>query len=672
MRALHKDHNLPKKPPSALELALRPFKRVAAKMLAFANTLAVQFLLYCFYVFLFQALIAAVRVKEEVYLTKYLLDNIIEEPISTDGDEDNHRQFMSIANFEDSDMFIEHVLLPALVVDGRLDGEFKTPFEMAETMDNLDWSAGMIIKQSRVAGHTANTCRNFESTAMMRWYVNEEYGPCPHANQLWGVDRPLLEACPLSQPHRFGSCLPELSSLGNKVDHLVDKADFGTNWTHPEEPLHAPWKYFTADELGSNPAGQASASTTSSYNTLPNGGFVVVFIPFFSAWQLPDEIADSPAGVMDFRPHAYNVSRGAAEPNFFCMRLSWNGHQVEQFCDPNDEDGRTTGVILERMVQTWTDMKAAQFVDYSTRIISMTVPLRANHAMVKNRLTMILQLTSLGGVLPSFELQSRVDIIDYEWVFSVLYMNGLLVIFFIVNEGIEAYIDGFGNYFTNMWNLMDWSGFLLFFALFVEFHNLRYSLTDSTCNDGAYMCTEVGYHDDWEQFYYTKQAKFFLSLCSTLQMLKVIKFINVFVPKMALATSVLSHGLGDLSMFTFFFLFSIYAFAQMFYIQLGPYLDSYNDMMSAFFSLFRALFSDFDIALIMDNSSDYVNAVLLILYLFAAIFVLLSIFLTILGEHQGHVRDEQREAKKAGTSAPEYGIFSFLAAGMSGEVNGYL
>ena len=50
-----------------------------------------------------------------------------------------------------------------------------------------------------------------------------------------------------------------------------------------------------------------------------------------------------------------------------------NPEQVEQFCDPNDENGRTTGRILERMVQTWTDMKAAQFVDYKTRIISMTV-----------------------------------------------------------------------------------------------------------------------------------------------------------------------------------------------------------------------------------------------------------------------------------------------------------
>ena len=56
-------------------------------------------------------------------------------------------------------------------------------------------------------------------------------------------------------------------------------------------------------------------------------------------------------------------------------------------------------------------------------------------------------------------------------------------------------------------------------------------------------------------------------------MLKLIKFINAFVPKMSLATSVLSHGLGDLVMFTAFFCFTIFAFAQMFYIQLGPYLD---------------------------------------------------------------------------------------------------
>ena len=93
-------------------------------------------------------------------------------------------------------------------------------------------------------------------------------------------------------------------------------------------------------------------------------------------------------------------------------------------------------------------MKSAQFVDYQTRILSFTLPVRANHVQVKNRLTMMLQLTSTGGVLPSFELQSRVDTVDYEYVFTVLVLNLSLVIMFVVNELIEAYDDGFVEYFT--------------------------------------------------------------------------------------------------------------------------------------------------------------------------------------------------------------------------------
>lgn len=39
---------------------------------------------------------------------------------------------MSIANVGDIDLFLMGVLLPALVVDTRMDESFKTPFEMAE------------------------------------------------------------------------------------------------------------------------------------------------------------------------------------------------------------------------------------------------------------------------------------------------------------------------------------------------------------------------------------------------------------------------------------------------------------------------------------------------------------------------------------------------------------
>ena len=51
----------------------------------------------------------------------------------------------------------------------------------------------------------------------------------------------------------------------------------------------------------------------------------------------------------------------------------------------------------------------------------------------------------------------------------------------------------------------------------------------------------------------------------------------------------------------------------------------------------------------------------------AAIFILLSIFLTILGEHQQYVRDEQAAVKAAGNGTPEYGIFSYLFRAVQSE-----
>jgi len=60
----------------------------------------------------------------------------------------------------------------------------------------------------------------------------------------------------------------------------------------------------------------------------------------------------------------------------------------------------------------------------------------------------------------------------------------------------------------------------------------------------------------------------------------------------------------------------------------------------------------------MNNSSGYTNAVLFLVYLFVAVFILLSMFLAILGEAQAQVRTEQEDARETGTAPPEYGVFS--------------
>ena len=130
---------------------------------------------------------------------------------------------------------------------------------------------------------------------------------------------------------------------------------------------------------------------------------------------------------------------------------------------------------------------------------------------------------------------------------------------------------------------------------------------------------------------------------------------------MALATTVLSHGLADLVLFFIFFMYIIFSFSQYFFLQLGPFMEEYNSQLATLLSLFRGLFGDFDIASVMNTSSSWGNAIVLMMYLLGSIFILLSIFLTILGEHQGYVREEEVIARENGTATAEWGVFDARA-----------
>ena len=89
-------------------------------------------------------------------------------------------------------------------------------------------------------------------------------------------------------------CYPELAA-----NEKGDTAPFGRNWTHPDSPLDHPWRYFSAEQLGSNPNGQASANLA-SFRQIEAGGFVALVLPFFSTEYLPEQ-RGTPEQVTDFR-----------------------------------------------------------------------------------------------------------------------------------------------------------------------------------------------------------------------------------------------------------------------------------------------------------------------------------------------------------------------------------
>ena len=206
-----------------------------------------------------------------------------------------------------------------------------------------------------------------------------------------------------------------------------------------------------------------------------------------------------------------------------------------------------------------------------------------------------------------------------------------------------------------MWNVMDWANYLIFFYAWYTLRRYLHEIENAPC---ATLCSTVGYIDEHRITYQLKQGKLYLSLCVCIQLLKIGKFTSAIVPKMGLAPLVLKRALPDLVFFGCVFIISMIAFSTLFYVQLGPVMIEYNDQLASLVSLSRALFGDFDIDLILENSSGYLNSVIFLAYLFIAVFILLSMFFAILGEAQANVRDDQRAQRKKGSIAPEYGVLT--------------
>ena len=90
----------------------------------------------------------------------------------------------------------------------------------------------------------------------------------------------------------------------------------------------------------------------------------------------------------------------------------------------------------------------------------------------------------------------------------------------------------------------------------------------------------MGYYDDWRVMATARTAKIYLSTCVVIQLLKIIKFTNVLIPKMGLMTGVLDAGRMDLLFFGIVFGLSMFAFSNLFYIQIGTVMPDFNDQVA--------------------------------------------------------------------------------------------
>ena len=144
----------------------------------------------------------------------------------------------------------------------------------------------------------------------------------------------------------------------------------------------------------------------------------------------------------------------------------------------------------------------------------ITLPVRANHAGVRMRVSLVLQRTALGGLLPvRYRGPRRRQPHDQGGDVVGAQRHPRSDAFFILVELIEVWEDGVG-YFIIMWNLMDWVCFV-FFLVYYWYQQLDVYLNDASCGDGAIVCEAIGFHDDWRVMGTTKTIKQHIAICAS-------------------------------------------------------------------------------------------------------------------------------------------------------------
>ena len=96
------------------------------------------------------------------------------------------------------------------------------------------------------------------------------------------------------------------------------------------------------------------------------------------------------------------------------------------------------------------------------------------------------------------------------------------VIFFCLLEGVEAMHSGF-SYLNDMWNVMDWVNFLIYFMVYAQLSYTQDAIATSygpSLDCSHYLCSAVGYFDDWKVMTSFRKMKMYLSLCLCIQVLR--------------------------------------------------------------------------------------------------------------------------------------------------------
>lgn len=221
-----------------------------------------------------------------------------------------------------------------------------------------------------------------------------------------------------------------------------------------------------------------------------------------------------------------------------------------------------------------------------------------------------------------------------DWVILfVEFIFYVLVLTYIVVEGKNMWKQGRKKYFGNPWGVMDGMNMIIFCIMIT----LRF-VTMVTMAKLEYNPQAGEYQNFIEAAWVMYQVNNWTSFNCVLCWIKLFKFLKI-SPQMNQLVETIRLSTQDLFGFTILFTIVFMSYAQSFYLAFGMDLEEFSNIMSSVFTLLKMMMGDMDLGAIR-AANKYLGPLLFLSFVFIIFFILMNMFLAIVGEAHEAAKEE--------------------------------
>eukprot|EP00658_Telonema_sp_P-2_P057724 TRINITY_DN4613_c0_g1_i13.p1 TRINITY_DN4613_c0_g1~~TRINITY_DN4613_c0_g1_i13.p1 ORF type:complete len:868 (-),score=250.20 TRINITY_DN4613_c0_g1_i13:104-2707(-) len=332
------------------------------------------------------------------------------------------------------------------------------------------------------------------------------------------------------------------------------------------------------------------------------------------------------------------------QPNQYRWYYKDNVEEAIPYTSPHtsivyDKSGYYMDLPLDEEIMTKAvdELEANEYTGPHTRAVIVTWVLFNVNFNIFNYARVLFEFTPGGLVLPSIQTKSfRMDTYgESKWqirfCFDMLFVYCTLLWIKKIKFNIQdAYLDtaSYLSFFTSFWNWMDVAITVLCLVYIGMEFALAVDPSRSDFNIATTTYKELGRFA--EAFELSIQLNAFAAL---LVVLRFFEFLNI-SERIALLSRTISIAIPDVISFFFMFGIVFFAFVMMAHTLFGCADESYSQLVKCVTTLLVMLLGEFDYEALQQASQTFAP-IFFILYNVLIVFVLLNVFIGIIGEAYG-------------------------------------